>query len=202
MTATLLWTILGFVTGSIPFSALLTRRFVGTDIARVGDGNPGAANAWRVGGWRVGAPAVVLDFLKGALPVGIANYLVGITSWNLIPIALAPVLGHTFSPFLRGRGGKAIAVTFGVWCGLTLYEVPVVLGLCMIFFYFVQTVDAWGVILAMFGLVGYLVVRQADASLLAIWLCNFLILVWKHLPALRQPIRLRPRLLKLLGQEN
>lgn len=198
----LFWIMLGFFCGAISFSALLAQRFVGADLSRVGDGNPGAANAWRAGGWRVGAFALVLDFLKGALPVGVARLAFGMNGFELAPIGLAPVLGHAFSPFLRGRGGKALAVTFGSWCGLTLYEAPLVLGFFMVLLYFAQSVDAWGAILAMLGLGAYLLTRQAESFLLAIWLGNFIILLWKHRAALRQPIRLSPRLLKLLGQVN
>ncbi len=199
---TLMWVLIGFISGAIPFSALLARRFAQQDIRRVGDGNPGAANAWRAGGWHVGVLALVLDFLKGALPVGIARYLVGVDGWSLVPLALAPVIGHAFSPFLRGRGGKALATTFGIWCGLTLYEAPSVLGVCMILSYLAQTVDAWGAILAMLGLGAYLLASQAGPVLLAIWSGNLAILIWKHRRALRQPIRLSPRLLKLLGQAH
>ena len=201
-TNTLIWAFIGFVSGAIPFSVLLARRFAQQDIRRVGDGNPGAANAWRAGGWRVGVLALVLDFLKGALPVGLARFLVGVDGWALVPVGLAPVVGHAFSPFLRGRGGKAIATTFGIWCGLTLYEAPSVLGVCMILSYFAQTVDAWGAILAMLGLGVYLLARQAGAVLLVIWSGNLAILVWKHRRALREPIRLSPWLLKLLRQAH
>jgi glycerol-3-phosphate acyltransferase PlsY len=201
-TNTLIWAFIGFISGAIPFSVLLARRFAQQDIRRVGDGNPGAANAWRAGGWRVGVLALVLDFLKGALPVGLARFLVGVDGWALVPVGLAPVVGHAFSPFLRGRGGKAIATTFGIWCGLTLYEAPSVLGVCMILSYFAQTVDAWGAILAMLGLGVYLLARQAGAVLLVIWSGNLAILVWKHRRALREPIRLSPWLLKLLRQAH
>ena len=102
----LFWTAIGFFCGAIPFSVLLARLYAGADISRVGDGNPGAANAWRAGGWRVGALAMALDFLKGAVPVAAARFLGGARDWELVPIALAPVLGHAFSPFLSGRGGK------------------------------------------------------------------------------------------------
>lgn len=199
---TLFWTVLAFLSGAVPFAAILTRRFARADIRRIGDGNPGAANAWRAGGWRIGGIAVVLEFLKGALPVGLAYFAADIRGWEVVPIALAPVAGHACSPFLRGRGGKALAVTFGVWCGLTLYEAPLVLGGFMLLFYLAQSVDAWNAILAMLGLSAYLVARQVDAFLLAIWLGNFALLLWTHRGALRQPLHLRPRLLKLLGQER
>ncbi len=196
-----LWTAAGFLCGAIPFSMLLARLTTGADIRHVGDGNPGAANAWRAGGWRVGAPALLLDFLKGALPVAAARYT-GVHGWELIPVALAPVFGHAFSPFLNGGGGKALAVTFGIWCGLTLHEAPLVLGLFMVLFYSAQTADAWGAVLAMLALGVYLTARQADSALLAVWLGNLVVLIWKHGRALGQPIRLRPRVLRLFSLED
>ncbi|MBM4467527.1 MAG: hypothetical protein FJ014_18565, partial [Chloroflexi bacterium] len=57
------WAVLGFVLGSMPFSFWLGRLFAQADIRHYGDGNPGAANAWRAGGWRLGLPASLLDYL-------------------------------------------------------------------------------------------------------------------------------------------
>lgn len=55
MLTVLFWTALGFLLGAVPFSAWLAR-LVGADVRRYGDGNPGAANAWRAGGWKIGLP--------------------------------------------------------------------------------------------------------------------------------------------------
>ena len=63
------WVILAYFAGSIPFSFILGKIFLASDIREVGDMNPGAANAWKAGGARVGVPALILDFSKGMLPV-------------------------------------------------------------------------------------------------------------------------------------
>ena len=68
--AWIFWTLLAFLCGSVPFSLLLGFWVLKLDVRRYGDGNPGAANVIRAGGWRVGIPAVFLDSLKGAAPVG------------------------------------------------------------------------------------------------------------------------------------
>ena len=94
-----LWTIIGFCSGSIPFSYWLGKIFLHTDIRQYGDGNPGAFNAWRAGKYKIGLPALILDYLKGAIPVGLAKNVFGISGFGLIPIALSPVFGHAFSPF-------------------------------------------------------------------------------------------------------
>jgi glycerol-3-phosphate acyltransferase PlsY len=188
----LLWSGLGFFFGAIPFSYLLGRLIAHADIRLYGDGNPGGINAWRAGGWRAGIPALFLDFLKGAVPVGIARMLLGLSGWGLVPVGLAPVVGHAFSPFLRLRGGKAVAATFGAWAGLTLAEGPTALGVSMGAFYLVQSSDAWSVVLGMLAFSGYLLLRGAHPGMLAIWGGHFLVLGWKHRRELRQTPRPRP----------
>ena len=192
-------TIWGFFLGSIPFSYLVGRLIAQADIRRFGDGNPGAINAWRAGGWPAGIPATLLDFLKGAMPVGVARIVMSVSGWGLFPVALAPVVGHAFSPFLRLRGGKGIAATFGAWAGLTLAEGPMALGVSMSVFYAGQTSDAWSVILGMVGFLGYLLLRGSDPGMLAIWGGHFLLLSWKHRRELRERPRPRPFLKRLLG---
>jgi glycerol-3-phosphate acyltransferase PlsY len=200
--AVLLWTAVGFVTGSIPFSLWLGKLFLGEDIRQYGDHNPGATNAWRADGWRLGIAVLLLDILKGLLPVGLAHYKVDIAGWGLVPVALAPVLGHAFSPFLRLRGGKAVAVSFGVWIGLLLGGVPILLSLLLTGFYAIQSSDAWAVLLTLAGLLAYLLLRGADGVLLAIWGGDALILLWKHREGLREPIRARQWLLRLFRHRS
>jgi glycerol-3-phosphate acyltransferase PlsY len=196
---TLLWSVVGFLAGSMPFSVWLGRLLVRADIRRYGDGNPGAANAWRAVGWPVGLLAVLLDYLKGAIPVGFAHFHVGMRGPALVAMALAPVLGHAFSPFLRFRGGKAVAVTFGIWTGLTLGEVPILLGVLLGLFFFTLAADSWSVMLGMGGVLVHLLLRGHGLVLLAVWAGNVLILAWKHRADLRLPFRLRPWLQRMVG---
>jgi glycerol-3-phosphate acyltransferase PlsY len=135
---------------------------------------------------------MLLDYLKGVGPVGLARFQFGVSGWGLVAVTLAPVLGHAFSPFLRFRGGKAMAVTLGIWTGLTFGEGQTPLGILLGLFFLILRVDAWTVVLGMFGFLAYLLLRQADAFTLAIWGGNMLILLWKHRHDLRQPIRPRP----------
>ncbi|NIV30941.1 MAG: hypothetical protein GWN58_16055, partial [Anaerolineae bacterium] len=106
--AVVLWTGLAYLLGAIPFPFWLGRLAARRDIRSFGDGNPGAINAWKAGGWRVGLPALLLDYLKGAVPVGLAHFQYSLSGWCLVPVALAPVLGHASTPFLKFRGGKAV----------------------------------------------------------------------------------------------
>lgn len=189
---TLLWAGLGFLVGALPFSFWLGRLFLHDDIRRYRDGNPGAANAWRAGGWKLGLPAALLDGLKGAVFVGLANSRYGVPGWGLVPVALAPALGHAFSPFLAFRGGKAVAVSFGLWTGLTLWEGPTILGASVALFSLIQANDAWAVILGMLGLGAYLALKAPEGATLATWGGNLLILAWTHRAELQQGTHLHP----------
>lgn len=192
-------TAFGFLLGSIPFSVWLGRLILQDDIRHFGtDRNPGAANAWRAGKWKLGVPVLLLDFCKGAFPVGIAHYTFGVTDWWLVPVALAPVFGHIFSPFLNFRGGKGLAVTFGIWTGLTLAEGPLVLGGILGILVFLLASNAWALMLGMLLFLIFLVLRGYGAIYGAIWLVNTLLLAWKHFHELNQPLRLHSRITKLL----
>lgn len=197
--AVLLWTVLGFFAGSLPFSVWMGRLVARADVRRYGDGNPGAANAWKAGGWRAGLPALLLDFLKGATPVALARFGAGIDGWGLVPVALAPVLGHAFSPFLRFRGGKAIATTFGVWSGLTLWAGPTLMGLALTLAVAFNRTDAWSAAFGVTVLGAYLLLTGAPGPLLAVWAGNLALILWKHRRDLRTPPQARPWLQKLLG---
>jgi glycerol-3-phosphate acyltransferase PlsY len=132
----------GFLSGSVPFGLLLVRLAGKGDLRSVGSGNIGATNAARAGGRWLGALTLALDAAKGFVPVFLAGRLADgcfagggaafapITGAALAPItgtalaptmaaalpslvALAAVLGHAFTPWLRFRGGKGVATALG-----------------------------------------------------------------------------------------
>jgi glycerol-3-phosphate acyltransferase PlsY len=125
------WLVFTYLLGAIPWSVWLSRRFYSADPRDQPDRNPGAANAFRVGGWRLGVVVLLLDFAKAFLPVA-AGWLVGFPGDQIFWLALMPTLGHGFSVFLRFHGGRGIVTMFGVWAALTLYQVPLVMGLTAI----------------------------------------------------------------------
>lgn len=93
-----------------PAAVVAARR--GADLRAAGSGNPGATNVARVLGTRWGVMVGVLDVVKGALPALAGLWLLGRPAAYLV--ALAAVIGHVTSPFLRGRGGKGVATSLGV----------------------------------------------------------------------------------------
>jgi glycerol-3-phosphate acyltransferase PlsY len=195
-----LWTALGFFLGSLPFSVWVGKLAIHADLRGLGDGNPGSANAWRLGGWRVGLPVLALDFLKAALPVGIAHQVGGIAGWNLVPVALAPILGHAWSPFLGFRGGKAVDATFGAWTGLTLWQGPTLLGIILGITYGTQENDGWSVALGMTVFFVCIQIAYDDPVLSSIAAANLLVLAWTHRRDLRNLPRPRAWVVRALGR--
>jgi len=144
--------LLAFLLGSIPFG-LLFAKSKGIDIRAHGSGNIGATNVLRVMGKKYGIPCLLLDMLKGFIPVAIAVNLIQITgrpvqvplelpeAWVMelsaadalkaqiahILTALAAVLGHNYSPWVGFKGGKGIATSAGVLLGLMPFAVLLLL---------------------------------------------------------------------------
>ncbi len=104
-----------FLVGSVN-PATIVARLLGRDLAAAGSGNPGATNAGRVLGTRWGVVVGVLDVAKGLVPTVVALHVGG--SVMAYVVGVAAVLGHVWSPFLRGRGGKGVATTLGVVLGV------------------------------------------------------------------------------------
>ena len=107
---TVLVAVVCFLIGSINPASLVARA-MGHDLRSSGSGNPGATNAGRVLGRRWGVLVLVLDVGKAWLPTLLVLRSMG-TAAALVA-GLCVVLGHVFSPFLRGRGGKGVACALG-----------------------------------------------------------------------------------------
>lgn len=183
--------VLGYALGSLPVSVWLVRWRRRADVRECGDGNPGAANAWKAGGWRIGLLTLLCDVAKGAVGPALGRWLLGVSGWLLLPVAIAPVLGHATSPWLRFRGGKGIACTFGVWSALTAWLVPTTFGLSLALFLPFQSVSGWTVVLASAVTLSTLGALGTDPALFSAFAANALLLAWTHREDLRTPPRFR-----------
>lgn len=181
----------GFLLGSIPFSVIFGSIGLKTDIRGYGDHNPGATNVFRAGGKFWGVLAVIADIGKGALPVGLAAHVFRIDDVPMLIVSLAPVVGHAFSPWLGFKGGKAIATSFGIYIGLTIFE-GMIVGLVM-FVYWYLALRPPGYIIAASGLslTLYFLFRGAGWLIFAVIVLDFGLMLYKHREDLRQPIKLK-----------
>lgn len=112
----ILFSIIGYFSGSVLFASLIPQTFGHMDVRELSpDRNPGTANVFEVCGPKYGVPVAICDFAKGFAPVCAAWFILRPESMGMlyVPIILAPVIGHMFSVFNHFRGGVGIATTFG-----------------------------------------------------------------------------------------
>ncbi len=167
-----------FLIGSIN-PATLVARALGRDLRASGSGNPGATNAGRVLGRKWGALVLVLDVLKAYLPTLLVLRTMGLVA--ALVAGFAVVLGHVFSPFLRGRGGKGVACALGTVLAIEPFVALgalVVFGLVKIAVPFVG--EASVVTMGLVGVVGALATVGAVpfiAPVVGVWLMAISVLV-------------------------
>jgi glycerol-3-phosphate acyltransferase PlsY len=114
---TVILVLVGYVLGSMPWGYWLVELFEHEDIRQKGSGNIGGTNVWRVYGWRLGLPVVVLDTAKGFAPAFVATLTVSHLAGVLA--GAAAMLGHWRPMFLKWqRGGKVVATCGGAFLGV------------------------------------------------------------------------------------
>lgn len=153
--------LLGLLAGSIPFGYLAGRTLQGIDLRNVGSGGTGATNVLRTLGTKASVTVLVLDFLKGLLPVLTARWLGLDASW-VGAVAVATVVGHCWSPFIGFKGGKGVATGGAAAIALfppILLVVPVVLLIIWQTRY-VSLGSLMGAVLAVVLAVGFAAVGQ------------------------------------------
>jgi glycerol-3-phosphate acyltransferase PlsY len=112
--------LLAYLLGGVPFGLIVSNLTRGVDIRRLGSGNIGATNVLRVIGWKAGLLVLLLDVVKGFIPVILTRELLFPNNPLIAILAgMAAMLGHTFSPFLRFTGGRAVAAGLGVMLALS-----------------------------------------------------------------------------------
>ena len=139
--------VLAYVGGSIPFG-LVVARAKGVNLRTVGSGNIGATNVARALGKKWAVVVLLADAAKGFVPVWLGRRL-GLPPESVALAGLAAIVGHMFTLFLRGRGGKGVATSLGVALALS-----------------------WPAALCGFGvyILAYLLLRLSSVgSLLGIW---------------------------------
>ncbi len=173
--------LLSYLAGAVPFGLLLSRGS-GIDIRSKGSGNIGATNVARLLGKKLGILTLLLDLLKGFVPIWLAGQLVAAGPQHNLVVALcggAAVLGHMFPVYLGFRGGKGVATGLGVF----LYLEPLAVLYSLLVFVttvFLSGYVSLGSLLASLTFPLWLFLLGAPAWTL--WLAGFVVLmIWiKH----------------------
>ena len=118
--------VIGYLCGSIPFGLLITRAAGLGDVRKIGSGNIGATNVLRTGKKSLAALTLLLDALKGLLPVLVFSHYFGL--YPALAAGFAAFLGHLFPVWLGFKGGKGVATYIGVliaaaWQGAVVFAV-------------------------------------------------------------------------------
>lgn len=105
--------VISYLIGGIPAAYLGGRIQNGTDIRKHGNGNVGTVNAIRTLGLRSGLMVLAADAAKGAAVIGLGR-LAGVSEYTMFAMAIAVTAGHNWSPYIGFKGGKGVAVIFGI----------------------------------------------------------------------------------------
>ena len=115
--------LMAYLIGAVPFGLFFTKLFSGVDVRSVGSGNIGATNVLRAAGKKAAVLTLLADALKGLVPVLAVNMIFRNDAVTALSGAAA-VLGHVFPIYLKFKGGKGVATSYGVvlavapWIGL------------------------------------------------------------------------------------
>lgn len=197
----LLWVVVSYLLGAIPFAVWVGRR-AGQDPRRRGSKNPGASNVARTAGVRWGVITLILDALKGAvIPICIARGLLlsqpdlleiardpmwalNLTEWSAI-CGVAAVLGHVTSPFLGFRGGRGVATALGATAALNL-NIAALSACAWIVTLIITRVPAWSSLVLCASLIFLSNAQGVPDSVHLFSICVAAIIAVRHWPHLKR----------------
>tara|TARA_B110000977_G_scaffold197112_1_gene278889 strand:- start:231 stop:839 length:609 start_codon:yes stop_codon:yes gene_type:complete len=125
-TLLLLWAVIGYLLGSIPFGVIVARMMGLGNLREIGSGNIGATNVLRTGSKPAAAATLILDAAKGAVALLLARYFAAEDAAQVA--ALAAMVGHCYPVWLKFKGGKGVATFLGILLALAC---PVGLSACL-----------------------------------------------------------------------
>lgn len=168
--------IISYLLGAIP-SAWVVARAHGVDILRVGSGSAGFTNVWRNLGLKPALIVLVFDIGKGFLAAWVGFRLAG--EIGMLLAAFTAIFGHTFSCFIRFKGGKGVAVGAGV----LLYISPLTFLLCLVTLAglaFITRYMSVGSIAAALLCPVFLIISNASALVIGVFVVCCLYVIWMH----------------------
>ncbi len=190
--------ILSYLIGSIPTAYIFGRVIKNIDIREHGSGNVGATNAFRVLGKGPGTAVLIIDIIKGIVPIVVVAGFLAPYSLGRIAAAVGVVCGHNWTCFLNFKGGKGIATTLGVLIGLTVAipEARFAVLLCVLTWvacFLISGIVSVSSIIAAVALPILMVFFCVPTSLILLSIVFCIFVVFRHRPNIQ-------RFLK--GQEN
>ncbi len=169
--------ILAYLVGSIPNALWIGKMFKNIDVRDFGSGNVGATNAARVLGWKLGVMVLLFDAFKGMIFIIIARKF-GLSDIYVVLIGLAAILGHSYSIYLKFKGGKAVATSLGVM----LVLIPKVIIILVIVFLFIVIFSGYVSLasISVAGLLPILTYIMYNNIIALLSLVVGILVIWRH----------------------
>lgn len=178
--------------GAIPFGLIISQKFYQVDIRTLGSGNPGATNVWRVLGKKPGIATLALDILKGIIPVVLSKLIFSHQEITAVLAGMAAISGHNWSVFLKGKGGKGVATSAGVFLAL----IPIQAILAVVAFAIVlrttQYVSVGSITASLVLFISTFFIRTSSFMSLIVFIAATMVVI-KHIPNMKRLAR---------GEEN
>ena len=183
----LLATVAAYLLGSLSFAVIVTRVMGLSDPRTYGSKNPGATNVLRSGSKAAAIITLVLDALKGWLPVALVVWWgkpYGLGEGTVALVGLAAFLGHLWPVFFRFEGGKGVATALGVLLGISVWLGLATAATWLIIAFFFRYSSLASLVAAAFAPVYYLLVDgvawNAETPIAAAIVVMALLLAWRH----------------------
>jgi glycerol-3-phosphate acyltransferase PlsY len=199
--------ILAYIFGSIPFGLLIVKLKTGKDIREVESGRTGGTNAMRAAGFWAGFATALLDILKGAVSVWVAQWLAPDNQWVHVLAPIAAILGHNYSIFLaehdgngkfRLRGGAGGAPSVGGAMGLWPASILIILPLGMLTFFTIGIASITTMAVGLFAIIVFAIRAFQGGPWIYVWygVGAEILLMWALRPNLKKLIQGNERIVK------
>lgn len=175
----------GYLLGSIPFGVMIARGFYHTDIRQLGSRNTGATNVWRVLGKKPGIATLALDIAKGVAPVLVARRFFPMEPVWIMGAGLAAIVGHNWSIFLMGSGGKGVATSAGVFLALIPLQGTLAIATFLTFFLTSRHVSVGSMAAAVALLIATWALPAPTPFRILVLIASAIVLI-KHIPNIKR----------------
>ncbi|WP_339004427.1 glycerol-3-phosphate 1-O-acyltransferase PlsY [Fusobacterium animalis] len=170
--------ILSYFFGAIPSGVWIGKIFKNIDVRDYGSKNSGATNSYRVLGAKLGIAVLIIDVLKGFIPLYIANKF-NLAYNDLVILGLVAILAHTFSCFISFKGGKGVATSLGVFLFLAPVITLILLVIFILVVYFTKYISL-GSITAAFLLPIFTFFTHRDTYLFTLSVVIAIFVIYRH----------------------
>jgi glycerol-3-phosphate acyltransferase PlsY len=187
--------IVGYLLGGVPFGVIVARVFYRVDITTLGSGNTGGTNVYRNLGWKAGLAVAVLDIAKAAIPTALGLLIADrawgpdAADWLAICAGIAAALGHSYSPYIRLRGGKAVSSFGGIVIVLMPWVAAILIPFLALMIALVRIVSVASMLTAAALPLLAWTIYPDRTPLMVVSLVAFVFVVWRHRTNIARLIR-------------